>query len=63
MKTIFNDIVAVFLAVVFSTTMINSQAALMMSRDDTGAIYAAAVNAESYTVLAQALGNSQPLYF
>ena len=62
MKTLFNDIVAVLLAVVFSTTMINSQAALLVSRDASD-IYAAAVNAESYTVLAQALGNSQPLYF
>jgi len=62
MNTLFNDIVAVLLAVVFSTTMINSQAALMASRD-TGSMYAAALNAESYTVLSQALGNSQPLYF
>ena len=62
MKTICNDIVAVLLAVVFSTTMINSQTALLVSRD-TGDIYAAALNAESYTILSQAFGNSQPLYF
>jgi hypothetical protein len=61
MKTIFNDFVAIILAVVFSSTMINSQTALMVSRD-TGNMYAAALNAEAYTVLSQALGNSQPLY-
>jgi hypothetical protein len=61
MKTIFNDFVAIILAVVFSTTMINSQAALMSSRD-TCNMYAAALHSESYTVLSQALGNSQPLY-
>ena len=61
MKTILNDFVAIILAVVFSTTMINSQAALMASRD-TGNMYAAALNSESYTVLSQALGTSQPLY-
>jgi len=60
MKTIFNDFVAIILAVVFSTTMINSQAALMAGRD-TGNMYATALHSESYTVLSQALGNSQPL--
>ena len=62
MKTIFNDILAILLAVAFSTTMINSQTALLVSRD-TGDMYTAALNSESYTILSQALGNSQPLYF
>jgi hypothetical protein len=62
MKTLFNDIVAIFLAVVFSTAIINSQTALLVSRD-TSDMYAAALNAESYIVLSQALGNSQTLYF
>ncbi len=61
MKTLFNDVVAIILAVVFSTTMINSQTARMVSRD-TGSMYAAAVNSESYTVLSHAIDNSQPLY-
>jgi hypothetical protein len=62
MKTLFNDFVAIILAVVFSTTMINSQTALLVS-SDAGDMYAATLNAEAYTILSQALGNSQPLYF
>ena len=61
MKTILNDFVAIILAVAFSTTMINSQAALMVSRN-TGSMYAAAINSESYTVLSYAIETSQPLY-
>ncbi len=62
MKTLLNDILAILLAVVFSTTIIDSQAAFMITRNS-GDLYAAAVNAEAYTVLSQALGNSQPFYF
>jgi hypothetical protein len=53
--------VAIILAVTFSTTIITSQAALMASRD-TGSMYAAAMNSESYTVLSYAIEASQPLY-
>jgi hypothetical protein len=61
MKTLFNDILAILLTVVFSTAMISSQSYFLFSPDISD-MYAAAVNAEGYKTISP-LDNGQPLFF
>ncbi len=61
MKTLLNDILATILALVISTTLINSHTAFLVSKN-TSDIYAQAVNADAYKATAPAFENGQSVY-